>query len=187
MEFLNKLITIQKAASTDGMRYALTGVAIDHIGDKTRLRACDGHGLAEVLIDKIDLDFNSLPHKTFIVDPESIKVLKPFLKNNKKMQFELSLRSEKGHFYIDIKCLGQSISLVNIDMEYPDTERVKPKFETHLRVGLNPELLYQLCEAMRDNKNCHMAILEFSDSPLSAIRVSFDGNNGVLMPMRVSK
>jgi DNA polymerase III sliding clamp (beta) subunit (PCNA family) len=175
-EFIESIITLSNAASNDHIRYMLCGVHVEQIDGKLKLKACDGHILAERFAEQEIEGFV----KPIIISTDSIKLLKSFYRTNKKMPFVFKMRDR----FLDVSCFGQSLSLETIDAEYPNTDRTKPNFETHLKVSFNPSLLYDLCEALRSGKGDKVATLEFSSDKLVPIKVSFGGNNGILMPCR---
>jgi DNA polymerase III sliding clamp (beta) subunit (PCNA family) len=181
------LITIQKAACKEETRYFLTGPCIDIFEGKLRIRATGGPALAQVLLDVPD-GFSL--KKPFIVDPGSIKMLKTLFTANKKSGWEIDEIDEGGVEKIKIAAITsdskQSVILQPIDGEYPDTDRVWPSHNSNFKIGLNPKLLFELCEAMRREKNCNVAELEFcTDAKLGAIKVTFHGSKGLIMPMRI--
>jgi len=177
------LITIQKAACKEETRYFLTGPCIDIFEGKLRIRATGGTALAQVLLDVPD-GFSL--KKPFIVEPSSIKMLKMLFTANKKHAWHIETVEEKGIEKVKVNTYGGSIVLNPIDGEYPDTDRVWPSHKTNFKIGLNPKLLFDLCEAMRREKNCNVAELEFcTDAKIGAIKVTFNGSKGLIMPMRI--
>ena len=180
--FITSLITMQKQASKDSTRYAMTSVCLDIVGDKLRLRATDGHALA---IQVIDIPDELLLTDPYMVDPDSIKILKSLFNSNKKGYWVLKML-ENGKIQVGLAG-GVSITLERLAGEYPDTNRVMPK-DLNFKLALNPFLLGQLCEAMRENKSDNLCVLEMNTSEkLSAILVHFGENSGVIMPCRVPK
>lgn len=183
-EFVESILNLQKQASKDSIRYFLNGVCIDPVKDgQVRLRATDGHALAQKTLQAPE-GLNIV--RPYIVDPDSVKLLKVFYNANKKAPFVVSMNEKEK---IVISAYGQSVTLERIDGDFPDSDRLwRQSPEKPFTVGLNPELLATLCDAMRDEKNQSMAVLEFDpENPLAAIKVKFGDHTGLLMPMRTTK
>jgi len=181
MQLITSIINMQKQASKDQMRYSLTGVCLDIVNDKLRMRATDGHALAIVYLDIPEgLKLNH----PYIIQPDSVKMLKLLYAGNKKCVWVIKMH-DNGKIELCVGLTG--VILERIVGDYPDTSRVMPTNVNH-KISFNPFLLAQLCESMRDNKLSDQCILEIdTTSKLSPMSVSFNGNNGVLMPMRASK
>jgi len=183
-DFITAIIDMQKVASTDPIRFFITGVCLDSQKGMLRMRSTNGHAMAERLIPMPDgLD---IPN-TFIVDPESLKLAMPLYRAAKKLALQCSFKD--GRIVISCPALKQSATLTAIDGTYPDTDQVKPQDAqmTH-KIGLNADLLASLCDALRVESRDQMATIELDTSnPLSVIRVTVSGNVGMIMPMRINK
>lgn len=179
MQFITSLINLQKNASKEAFRHYITGVCVENHGEGIRLKATNGLALAEIILPKQDgLNLT----KPFIVSPESIKMLNLFYKANKKSYFSFGGSSDE----INIISNGQTIKLNQIYGDFPDTDGIKPVHKEVFKVGFNPKLLFDLCEALRASNRGNMAILEFDTTDkIAAVKVSFEGNSGLLMPMRI--
>ena len=183
-DFITAIIDMQKVASTDPIRFFITGVCLDSQKGMLRMRSTNGHAMAERLMPMPDgLD---IPN-TFIVDPESLKLVMPIYRAAKKLPLQCSFKD--GRIVISCPALNQSAMLTAINGPYPDTDKVKPKeSDMKHRIALNADLLASLCDALRVSPHDKLAIIDMDTSnPLAPIRVTVSGNAGVIMPMRIAK
>lgn len=178
MEVLESIIRLHQVSSKEVIRYFLTGVCLDIKDDKLRLRACNGHAMAE--------EFFAIPEclktleKQFIIEPESIAEIKLFMKGNSYYEIaDLTAKSfslNSGH---------KSMKALAIDGEFPDTDSIKPAYKESIKISFNPELLFKTAKALGWDKSKTITTLEIdSTNKLIAIKVTCNGNSGVLMPMR---
>jgi DNA polymerase III sliding clamp (beta) subunit (PCNA family) len=185
-QFIEAILNLQRIVDPKNIRLAFTGVYVAPIdNNQLKLIACNSYSLAERIVpcpEGFDL---KLP---FIIRGDSLKLLKSFYALNKKASFRIEFNHESDSIEIIEESDKNSVLLQRVNAEYPDTDRVKPT-RLNFKFALNPELLLELCEALRqDKKQPNMAILELnSNDNLNPIKITFQGNSGVLMPMKINE
>lgn len=155
LELIRRIVQLENVASKDETRFHINGVFVE-VGKEMRdecltvnITATDGHCLAseEWEVEGLDLSFAG---ESFIVNRDSIKLLKPFLSQWKKIKsIPMTLDRQKQVIF-----MGANEFSLRVDSQghYPKWRQLLPKEnDFDAEIGLNPELLMLLAKAAKEN------------------------------------
>lgn len=173
IERIIKMLT--HAVSHDETRHQLGNVQIVKVNDEqVLLSACDGHILSDVKLTDQALATASPCY----IHRDQLAYLKLTFKDLGRHMLSLGVEVSQGKVTVN----GREIT--NDCTSYPNLAQLRPSFEPSYTVGLNCELLLDLCKSLNGTKS-QIVKLEFNKDNISPIKVTANGNSGVLMPCRV--
>jgi DNA polymerase III sliding clamp (beta) subunit (PCNA family) len=187
---IETIIRCNSMASKESVRYLLSGVSIDVVEGKFRVRATDGHAFVQELTS-VDAPKGFTAR---IIPSDAIPKLKLMLKN--------SPRSSEGFFLVEVSKerlkFGygpnpdkpvESCDILCIDGEFPNTSHLSLEEGTRtFTLALNPELLMLLFKSMNSEKRDKLVTISVDPAnPMAPLLVSHGDLKGVLMPMRINK
>lgn len=160
---------IEKAVSTDQLRFAMTGVYYN--AEKEELIATDGKKLVVLPAKKTnDLETSGLISPVAFTEARKVKGVQHIESNG------------------DIEYLHKDLGLQkvkHIDATYPNYEQVIPKDDGYeIKIGLNPKMLKDISEALGSTESLTLNIKD----DLSPIKITGTNKNGgfaILMPLRI--
>lgn len=172
--------------STDETRYQLNHVLIRAEDESVVVEAVDGHVLSQVRV--VDEFATEMGDKRLVLHHDQAKVLKNIIKD-----YKFGIPHEWIERGIMLGSLSQgSAMLIFTDKEanikFPDTKNLMPTRKPKFTIGLDPELLLRVAKALGHTKTPTKKIvtLEMVDE-LTAVRVTLDGQLGLVMPGRIGK
>lgn len=174
---LDRMIKIlTNVVSKDETRYHLGFLRITANKEGATLEATDGVMLAQARVIDEALSKMGVAY----INRDQLPFLKA-LRQSLKRQSAFIVAVSDGVLSIQ----GKIITSPKEDAgRFPDVQRFIPNIENPtFEIGLNPKLLYDLVESMKESKS-HNAKLIFKDN-LSAIDVRVGQSRGVLMPCRI--
>lgn len=144
-----------------------------------RISATDGFMLSEVVLQDKALVM-AAQGKPCYIHRDQLDYLKLMLKQTPKWASTLPNVDVVGEI-LNIDCKPVSTK----DVQFPDLTEIRPKFEPDFEVGLNCELLLDLCKSLNGSKTQIVKLSFKTSEKMNPIKVSASGNRGVLMPCRV--
>lgn len=189
IDTLKAIVAAFNSSSQDTTRHNITGVLLRPEGDNLFIVSTDGHIMMR---DKrTEPELCAAMGKDYFVHNSQCKFLKNLIKEAKfrtgidchvdENEQVVKFSTLDNSFSTDVKsCDRQSIT-------FPDYESVfKPTYdrESETVIGLNPELLVKLFEAMKLEKHTKGVKLKIK-GPKEPIVVEVEGKQGLIMPMRI--
>ncbi len=160
--------------SDDVTRHHLGHVAVTKVNDEqVLLSACDGHILGDVKIADDDL---AIAAPCFI-HRDMLPFLRLTLKESPRLANTIEAQVSPGSILIN----GRAITAT--DVNYPNLEAIRPKFEGAFQIAFDVELLMSLVKGLNGDKR-HHAHLVIGNDRLGPVKVFVGENQGVLMPIR---
>lgn len=173
IETLKSIIKmLENTASKDETRYHLGCVEIA----SGFITATDGHIMGRCRLD--DEEFKQFPSSKYYIFRDEIGFLKTILKKNKYGVILDAEITEK-----EIKIEGKKITVDEV--RYPNVEQFVPRYDDSTVIAFNPELLLKLAVSMGTESKKPKSVKLYIKDSLTPIKVQIDGNEGVLMPVRM--
>jgi DNA polymerase III sliding clamp (beta) subunit (PCNA family) len=168
---------IELAAAQDGSRYSLEAVKLDVEGK--RFLASDGHIAAIVPAEITPEDHSGL------IAAETFKTLRAIARKDKVIPPLVNVNSK----VTVMSSNGQTAEFPLVNGQFPEVDRVMPKFEGSPTIALDAVLLLRLAQALSDAASNKRAVVElWIKDKRSAIAVRVQGEpnaQGCIMPCRV--
>lgn len=185
---LQGIIQAFNAASNDATRYHINFVYLTAEGGRVRIRATEGHLLADFSTDDAETA-KLIGDKTFAVSPDSLpgfKAIAKAYKNMPEVHCELGASNRLAIGKSDISGLIVEVKTdKEAGVECPDTRGIWPRYtEEPVQIGLNAEYLLSLLKAMREDKRQVNVKLVIKDKS-APILVKVGNREGLLMPVRI--
>lgn len=183
-ETIKAIIAMLPCASNDATRHHIAGVHIERAGDKTILKATNGHMCVTRTIED-----SSVPDGKFMIYRDQLAALKLVLKECGK--YIDSVESE-GQANALVFGLTSKIKAERLSIDFPNLDAITPNFENAgqaITIGLNAEYIYTLAKALKSDLKCtHTVSLTFNpEVKYSPVIIASPMTEGVavLMPVRL--